>query len=251
MKAKIFLMLLVICVLLSGCVADKPNGDILSSDMNSTANTNSSTVELVQDGYTYEIVGNAAKIISHQDDGSASATIPNTLGDRPVEVIGDNSFYQHKTLKSVVLPNSLTTLEDSAFYRCYALEKVQIPAKVSRIGSNPFFRCSSLTDITVDAKNSYYASHDGVLYSKDMKILISYPEGKTNDRFVVPDTVISLSDDSFGYHPRFTELVIHPDVTDFPDYNMFIYPDEITLIVTEDSDAHQYALKHELKFEIK
>jgi hypothetical protein len=37
---------------------------------------------------------------------------------------------------------------------------------------------SALEKITVDPENQYYASKDGVLYTKDMKTVVAYPAGK-------------------------------------------------------------------------
>ena len=49
--------------------------------------------------------------------------------------------------------------------------------------------CSDLTKITVDIRNPYYASLNGVLYSKDLTKLYAYPSGKTGSVFVMPVTV--------------------------------------------------------------
>ncbi len=43
--------------------------------------------------------------------------------------------------------------------------------------------------IAVHADNNAFCSLDGVLYSKDQKILICYPENKAGSRFNIPDGV--------------------------------------------------------------
>ena len=51
------------------------------------------------------------------------------------------------------------------------MTKVYIPAILTNIGIRAFTVCSKLTEICVDANNPAYCDQDGVLYSKDMKVL--------------------------------------------------------------------------------
>lgn len=55
------------------------------------------------------------------------------------------------SIKSVVLPDGLTSIGSYAFYECSALESVTIPENVVRIGRSAFNRCSSLTAIEFNA----------------------------------------------------------------------------------------------------
>lgn len=49
--------------------------------------------------------------------------------------------------------------------------------------------CINLKKITVDPENPYYRSVNGVLYSKDMTKLYSYPSGKSEALFIMPESV--------------------------------------------------------------
>ena len=46
------------------------------------------------------------------------------------------AFYDdaNTTLKEVILPEGLTTIEDAAFANCTALEKLDVPSSVSELG---------------------------------------------------------------------------------------------------------------------
>ena len=69
------------------------------------------------------------------------------LGDH-VETIGANAF-EEMTVRRVLLPESLKTIDDMAFLRCEELETLTIPSQVETIGEWAFCTCSSLTDVTV------------------------------------------------------------------------------------------------------
>ena len=54
--------------------------------------------------------------------------------------------------------------------------------------------------------NPYLCSVDGVLYSKDMERLIRYPQGRTDRRFEVPDTVRVIDRNAFGCAEELVEV---------------------------------------------
>lgn len=60
--------------------------------------------------------------------------------------------------------------------------------------------CPELTKVTVDARNPYYRSVNGVLYSKDMTKLYTYPSGKTGSVYVMPDTVDAFYNAFGGFY---------------------------------------------------
>ncbi|MCR3761867.1 leucine-rich repeat domain-containing protein [Clostridium felsineum] len=200
-------------------------------------------------GFDYVIKDDSIKIIKCLNYGT-DITIPEEIDGKSVNNIGEESFFQHKDMISVTVPQSITSIEGSAFYRCYALEKITIPKNVKQMGNNPFFRCSSLTHISVALDNKNFSELDGVLYNNDKSVLLAYPEGKTNESFTVPSSVIKIDGSAFGYNcEKLKTIIIPSNVIDFPDYNMFVYPDQITLKVKSGSAAEQYAKTNNLKFE--
>ncbi|MDE5840080.1 MAG: leucine-rich repeat domain-containing protein, partial [Muribaculaceae bacterium] len=52
------------------------------------------------------------------------------------------SFF--RTLTSIEIPTSVTSIDDQAFYKCSGLTSVVIPNSVSSIGSEAFSGCSGL-----------------------------------------------------------------------------------------------------------
>ena len=60
--------------------------------------------------------------------------------------IGEYAFYKCSKLKSVTIPDSVTSIEGGAFRNCSSLTSVTIPASVTRMGS-AFSGCSSLRHV--------------------------------------------------------------------------------------------------------
>ena len=90
--------------------------------------------------------------------------------------IGVNSFSGCESLSVINIPDGVNTIGLDAFNGCSSLASINIPAGVNEIGF--FDNCSSLMSIEVSNGNDYYTSIDGVLYSKDERILIRCPEAK-------------------------------------------------------------------------
>ncbi len=202
--------------------------------------------------YTYEYDADMGgiRILEHRySDTDEEIRVPQKIDGKPIVALGKDAFYQHKKTNAIYLPDGLRRLEGAPFYRCYSIVSLRIPASVAYIESNPVFRCSSLTDIRVDEDNPYFTSDDGVLYNKDMTQLLAYPEGKTDTAYTVPETVTAWVGDCFGYRTRLTTITVHAGVTKFPDHNVFVYPDQITLRVEKGSAAEEYAKTYELNYE--
>ena len=66
--------------------------------------------------------------------------------------IGENAFYQDDFIKSIIIPNSVKSIENYAFYKCTSLKSISFGNSLSNIGYSSFERCKSLT--TVDLPNT-------------------------------------------------------------------------------------------------
>lgn len=71
---------------------------------------------------------------------------------------------------------------------------------------------NKLTTINVDAENPYYTVQDNVLYDKDVKNLIFYPNNKEGD-FVVPETVEEIAAGAFRNKTLLTGITIGSKVS--------------------------------------
>ena len=130
-----------------------------------------------------------------------------------VTSIGDFVFGDCTSLKSVMIPNSVTSIGYMAFDNCTSLKSVTIPGSVRSIAGNAFYQCSSLLSIEVSDNNKNYSSFDGVLFNKDKTELITYPAGKPNDTYEIPDSVTSISYSAFIRCTSLTSVTIPDSVT--------------------------------------
>ena len=92
--------------------------------------------------------------------------------------------------------DSVKTISSFAFSGC-TLERITIPASVTDIGDGAFSYCDSLT--TFNAGNSKnYVADGGVLFTKDKKELVAYPNGKTGEEYTVPNNVGTIGEYAFA-----------------------------------------------------
>ncbi len=64
-------------------------------------------------------------------------------------IIGEHSFSYQTNLKSLIIPNTVTTINYNAFENCSSLETIELPLDLETIGSSAFKGCSSLRDIEI------------------------------------------------------------------------------------------------------
>lgn len=131
-----------------------------------------------------------------QDHLLAEVVFPNTL-----QKIGKEAFCGCESLRKVELPDEISELEECCFGQCFQLRdvhfpkqlrvigeyafkdcislgRIEIPAGCTEIAHNAFEECPSLTEFVVDDENDVYTSVDGILYTKDMSLLLRCPESR-------------------------------------------------------------------------
>ncbi|WP_400237077.1 leucine-rich repeat domain-containing protein [Methanomethylophilus alvi] len=132
-----------------------------------------------------------------------SVTIPDG-----VTSIGYYAFSGCSSLTSVTIPDSVTSIYSYTFSECFSLVSVTIPDSVTSIGSEAFSGCISLISIVVAEGNTVYRSVDGVLFSNDVKTLIQYPVGRSDDSYIIPDSVTSIGNWAFYGCSSLVSIVI-------------------------------------------
>ena len=136
--------------------------------------------------------------------------------------IGKNAFNGCKRLKAIDIPETVETIEFFAFSGCAELKEIRLPKQLKLVESlafkgcesikticipkdacldngtgSPFEGCKNLQAVTVDPDSSHYVSVDGVLFNKDMKAIVRYPNAKANT-YSIPEGVEMIGRYSFS-----------------------------------------------------
>ena len=93
-----------------------------------------------------------------------------------LKTLEDSCFAQCFQLRDISLPDSLETIADFAFKDCISLRSVTLRKNCREVSPTAFQECPSLERFFVTDDNEYFTSDDGILYNKDMTILLRCPE---------------------------------------------------------------------------
>ena len=143
--------------------------------------------------YTINADGKTATLTKYIGS-AADVTIPETIG---------NGYTVTKLGQSIFINNTLIT-------------HVYIPKTVTQFGlyTTEFSNASNLTDITVSKENPLFYDEDGVLFEKVIGgiLLVKYPEGKKDSRYMIPKSVTYVNEKAFRSIASLSEIRV-PDTT--------------------------------------
>lgn len=138
-------------------------------------------------------------------------TLPDT-----VTKIDQSAFQNCSSLQNIKLSNQIWYIGMEAFRGCESLTSITIPKSVALIDGSVFAEifseCTSLEEIIVEDGNEKFTSEGGVLYSKDKKQLMSYPAGKQDSTYVIPDSVEEIFWEAFLSAQNLTDITIPGNV---------------------------------------
>jgi len=169
--------------------------------------------------------------------------VPSTVVVYPANVIPEGAFYYKYGIKSIVLPDNVTSLGNYAFFGV-GFDAFDIPASVTRIGDYCF--CStnlttvhlpaSVTEIgvsafawmfenelfTIDPSNPSYTVYEGSLYSKDRSTLVAYPAGSDVSTLTIPSPVTTIGSGAIAGN-RAVEKITFPSTLQSIGIEAFCY----------------------------
>ena len=137
-----------------------------------------------------EVITGIGKEAFYDCDGLTSISFPESL-----TYIQGRAFQYCKGLASITLPQNLKSIDYCAFWGCEGLTSINIPSKVTSIGAGILGGCINLTTLTVADDNETYKSENNVVYTKDMKTLISAAASLSS--VTIPAGVISIEKSGF------------------------------------------------------
>ena len=175
-------------------------------------------------GIIYDISadGTYAMVVGYE--GSATKIkIADTYEGLPVKVIYSSAFYENRTITSVIIPNSVTSIGERAFYSCSNLTSVVIGDNVTSIGDHAFFKCTGLTSVVIG--DSVTSIGEYAFYECKSLASVLIPDGVTYigyaafygcdslSSIVIPDSVTYIREWAFSGCDSLTSVVIGDSVT--------------------------------------
>ncbi|MBQ3247248.1 MAG: leucine-rich repeat domain-containing protein, partial [Alistipes sp.] len=158
--------------------------------------------------------------------GLVSHTYKNGQGaityNHDIKLIPDEAFKGYKTLKSIKLPSSVTSIGDKTFYNCVNLTSITIPSSVTSIGDNAFESCTSLTSAIIP--KSVTSIGDYAFNNCTSLTSVTIPNGVTSignyafnnckslTSVTIPESVTSIGNQAF-YCSGLTSVTIPDSVT--------------------------------------
>lgn len=83
------------------------------------------------------------------------------------------------------LPEGFKELNISSFVDCERIKEFNLPLSLESYEPGAILGCNSLKNVNIPSKNTFYNSHNGVLYTKSGREIVKYPEGKPEKQYTV------------------------------------------------------------------
>lgn len=206
------------------------------------------------DGLVYELSADGTYYIVDDYTGTATeVVIPLVYEGLPVKEIGVNAFFSCKSIISIEIPNSITTISygafrdcenlknvtipdsvvtigRSAFQGCVSLTSIKIPASVTTIPAGTFLRCTDLESLTVDSGNTVYHSSGNCIIETETKTLV---HGCKNSVIPSDGSVTTIGECAFCYCTGLTSINIPNTVTKIDSYAFDLCTGLTSVIIPE------------------
>ena len=105
----------------------------------------------------------------------------------------------------------VTGIKRDAFSDC-EVRKIFISENISNIENYAIWLCHSLTSIEVANNNEYFASIDGVLFTKNKDKLVAYPSAKSDLEYTIPESVTNMWNGAFAACNNLESVIISKNI---------------------------------------
>ena len=146
-----------------------------------------------------------------------------------IDGIDYGAYRRNKTIHHLIIPDSITYLDEDAFRAMPNLRSVYIGKGCRILQMWNFGSCGKLQSLTISTENPHLQVHDGLVLSKDVKMLYTslfdrrhydIPEGVETvnqiafwynqrlESISFPGSLRTVGDNSFSFLPRLRNLVL-------------------------------------------
>lgn len=132
----------------------------------------------------------------YQYDGyDTVVSIPEEINGTAINSIGKNIFYYNQSYADVYVTD------------------LTIPSTIKSIDSIAFAESKKLVNVKVDNNNAAYSDINGVLYSKDKKTLVYFPNGRSGE-YSTPKDTNYIGEYAFYYSSNLEKVNVNEGVTE-------------------------------------
>lgn len=221
---------LLISAVFTGCSNNNNNNS-------GTVSTSKPTEALYTDknGVSYNAFPNGGLYVSQFSGKVTDLEIPSEIKGHTVKKIGRSSLKMSK-IKTVVIPDSVDTIDDYAFAFSKNLENVIIPDSVKSIGTSAFAGCAKLKNVKL-SKNLTSIG----MYSFDATAV---------EKINIPKQVKEIKEYAFAECNKLKEIKFNSKNTEFYKTTFNKSPN-VTIIAPKDSKAIKTAKSNNIKYKVK
>lgn len=121
-------------------------------------------------------VENNEMIVQKYNGTSSQIEIPSVVDGYPVTGIADYAFHNCRSVKKVILLDSIITIGNHAFYDCRSLESMVISDAIRSIGDGAFKNCYLLNSIELFHRNGRISVLRNILseFSAELTVTLHY-----------------------------------------------------------------------------
>ncbi len=122
-----------------------------------------------------------------------------------------------RTNENYIVPANVKTINNFAFENNTKLKNITLPASLTTIQGVIFNNCTSLLNINVENDNNNFSSSNGILFNKTKNILIKYPAAKTENNFIIPNSVREIKNKAFSNCSNLNTVALPNGMTNIND----------------------------------
>ena len=135
--------------------------------------------------------------------------------------VGDECFSSYNNLLTITFPETLVSIGNNIIQNT-KITDLYLPKNVKTLHIDQSFDKSySINRIIVSPENPYFCDVDGVLYSKNKKILYFYPGNRTENPCIVLHGVTNIKRAAFSLSINHKTIVLPSSINLIEDY--FLY----------------------------
>lgn len=125
-----------------------------------------------------------------------------------VEKLGWGAFCMSDRLTNVSMPSTIDAIDNYAFNGCSSLKSITLPSKLAVLGNQSLGDCPKLEEIKIASTNKTFSTTNGILYSRNGEVLIKYPAGKTDIKFVIDNDIQIIHENAFFMCENLLDVVL-------------------------------------------